>query len=510
MQNNFQLYDIFGANFSATTEAAETTKMLKKYLGFENNYEVARLAIGLSLGSDSYPEQITPGATLIIKGDTLFDKENLALWVGLIASNYVHFHPDESKVSLAMIQGAVKAHWHNGAKKLAHLWDSVGNDVHKFWEKLASIAALPDEVDIDPISPTKEVYASSGPIHLVLGKIIERNQEIKQFDHILNGAGYSPHVAIMGQAGSGKTRVMTSIIQQIRHQAQCPVILVDLGKGDLANNDSLIREIGAEIVTVPEMPIPLDMCYVSERVDNAHITAAENFRDAFSQVTSSKLGPNQRDNIMEALLPLFRTNTKITLREIKDTLDSYYEENNISKDSVISTVNNLCLRELFTPQYSPAEFFSKSWLITFANARSEAKAFSICLLLSALDMYMKSLDEAPLDQGGYRPLRLLFAIDEARDLLKMPHDGLGTNIRLHRSKGLSVILVSQSPDDYDGKRDDYLENIGLPVCLKTNASSTKVLKNMLKANVDFASLKPHTCYSVSLADNKPVTIKLEY
>lgn len=510
MDNKFQLYDIFGANFSATTEAAETTKMLKKYLGFENNYEVARLAIGLSLGSDSYPDHVTTGATLIIKGDTLFDKENLPLWVGLIASNYVHFHPGEKFVTLAMIQGAVKAHWHNGAKKLAHIWDTVGNDVHKFWEKLASIAALPEEVDGEIIRPAQEVSASSGPIHLVLGKIIERNQEIKPFDHILNGAGYSPHVAIMGQAGSGKTRVMTSIIQQIRNQAECPVILVDLGKGDLVNNETLIREIGAEIVAVPKMPIPLDMFHVNENVDNAHITATENFRDAFSQVTSSKLGPNQHSNIMEALLPLFRTNTKITMQEIKNTLDTYYEENNISKDSVISTINNLCLRKLFTPQYPPSKFFSKSWLITFANARSEAKSFSICLLLSALDMYMKSLDETQLDQDGFRPLRLLFAIDEARDLLKMPHDGLSTNIRLHRSKGLSVILVSQSPDDYDGKRDDYLENIGLPVCLKTNASSTKVLKNMLKSNVDFANLKPHTCYSVSLADNKPVMVKLEY
>ncbi len=57
------------------------------------------------------------------------------------------------------------------------------------------------------------------------------------------------------------------------------------------------------------------------------------------------------------------------------------------------------------------------------------------------------------------------------------------------------MLSSQSPDDYDGKVDDYLENIGLPICFTTNATSNQVLQNMFKG--DFG-------VSLKMQKNRPV------
>ncbi len=59
-------------------------------------------------------------------------------------------------------------------------------------------------------------------------------------------------------------------------------------------------------------------------------------------------------------------------------------------------------------------------------------------------------------------------------------------------------MASQSPDDYDGQSDDYMEQIGLPVCFKTNATSTAVLNNMFKAkrNLNFSALEPGVCLTV--------------
>lgn len=58
-------------------------------------------------------------------------------------------------------------------------------------------------------------------------------------------------------------------------------------------------------------------------------------------------------------------------------------------------------------------------------------------------------------------------LDESRTLLANRHPGLSNLLRLHRSKGLAVMLASQSPDDYDGTSDDYFEQIGLPICFRT-------------------------------------------
>lgn len=510
----FDMNELFTAHFSISTDAAETARKLKRDLGFESNYEVARLALGLSMGQDRYPVKQGTGSAGTIRGNILFGKDDYPLWIGLLLTNYLHYHPEEeNNISLSMLQSAVRAHWDNGIRIMYDLWEQCDEDENKFWDKLIrSHADLPDVVLHEEKSLSSSSSSSpAGAVRLVLGHVLRKNGETgDEFAHDVNGKGYAPHIAIMGQAGSGKTRVMTHILQQMKKQAQCPVILVDLGKGDLGRNDALIQSLGATVLSVPEQPIPLDMFHVADMADTNLTTAAmENFRDAFTQV-AGKLGPKQSDNIAEALLPLFRTQQRITFQKIKETVDTFYVDNGLSKDSVVSTVNSLTLRELFRPELSPDEFFRKSWVITFANARTEVKTFAVCLLLSALDFYLKRQPEAALDTDGYRSLHLVLAIDEARELLGMNHVGLANNIRLHRSKGLSVILVSQSPDDYDGKKDDYLENIGLPLCLKTNAASPRSLKNMFKGDVNFASLQPGTCYSVDARASRPVLLKLQF
>ena len=92
-------------------------------------------------------------------------------------------------------------------------------------------------------------------------------------------------------------------------------------------------------------------------------------------------------------------------------------------------------------------------------------------LTATADTFLKRTAEAPQDAAGHRAIRAVLAVDEARHLLASRHKALSDNIRLHRSKGLMVALASQSPDDYDGAGDDHLENIGLPICFKTNAAS---------------------------------------
>ena len=510
----FDMNELFTAHFSISTDAAETARKLKRDLGFESNYEVARLALGLSMGQDRYPVKQGTGSAGTIRGNILFGKDDYPLWIGLLLTNYLHYHPEEeNNISLSMLQSAVRAHWDNGIRIMYDLWEQCDEDENKFWDKLIrSHADLPDVVLHEEKSLSSSSSSSpAGAVRLVLGHVLRKNGETgDEFAHDVNGKGYAPHIAIMGQAGSGKTRVMTHILQQMKKQAQCPVILVDLGKGDLGRNNALIQSLDATVLSVPEQPIPLDMFHVADMADTNLTTAAmENFRDAFTQV-AGKLGPKQSDNIAEALLPLFRTQQRITFQKIKETVDTFYVDNGLSKDSVVSTVNSLTLRELIRPELSPDEFFRKSWVITFANARTEVKTFAVCLLLSALDFYLKRQPEAALDADGYRSLHLVLAIDEARELLGMNHVGLANNIRLHRSKGLSVILVSQSPDDYDGKKDDYLENIGLPLCLKTNAASPRSLKNMFKGDINFASLQPGTCYSVDARASRPVLLKLQF
>lgn len=505
--SDLSLEAVLLANFQTSADADKRTEVLKSNLGLSARYRVARLALGRSLSEPTFPTQNIDAQGKTIKGELLFGMDELPLWVGLLFTHTRTINP-RAELNLSTLQNVVKRHWHRGMELLMEDWKAADEDYYRFMEILVKRRAnLPDTVAASDISgKSGETWitevAEPKPVYIDLGTEGD-TQEMYRWK--ANGVGYSPHVAIMGQAGSGKTRVMLESLKQIRRQTNAPIVLLDLGKGDLANDAALAQALDARVLRVPDEPIPLDMFHGSSTSDTHASDQVMGFRDSFSKVMQSKAGAKQLDAIREALKPLFANNDHITLDDIKETLKYYYDANGIKTDSVISTINDLTERKIFIPEFSPSRFFSQSWIITFAHAHETTKNLAAYLLLDALNTYMKRLDEAPKDGEGHRAIRMVLAIDEARHILGSKHLALSDNIRLHRAKGLMVMLASQSPDDYDGAGDDYLENIGLPVCFKTNATSGQVLQNMFRGKVSFASLPIGVC--LTLKDNKSIKVK---
>lgn len=506
--SDISLETVLVSNFQTSAEADKITEMLKGQLGLSVRYRVARLAIGRSLGETSFPTQSVDAQGKTIKGDLLFGLDEYPLWVGLLITN-IKKHVQKPDLTVATLQNVVRRHWHRGIMLLQEDWKEAEEDPRKFWEILIHRRAmLPDTVSKlgkfgekphDSIGFT----GIAQPVYVDLGKSVDPPYE--SYKRLVNGVGTSPHMAIMGQSGSGKTRIMKEVLKQINAQTSAPVILLDLGKGDLANDTALIDALGAKILRVPEDGIPLDMFYASNQSDEVATDTVMGFRDSFSSVVQGKLGPKQLDTLREALKPLFMSQEKITLEHVRAQLDQHYQDNDLKVDSVMSTINDLTQYTIFRPDFSPQQFFSQSWIITFAHAHDTIKNLAVFLLMDALNTYMKRSPEAPQDSEGHRAIRLILAVDEARHLLASKHDALSDNIRLHRSKGLVVTLASQSPDDYDGKSDDYLENIGLPICFNTNAVATKVLQNMFRGKANFATL-PSGVF-MTLKDLKQVKVK---
>jgi hypothetical protein len=247
------------------------------------------------------------------------------------------------------------------------------------------------------------------------------------------------------------------------------------------------------------------MFYGSDESEAAASDAIMGFRDSFMKVMQSKAGAVQQETIKDALRPLFQQLPQISLGDISKTLRDFYQDRGLKTDSVISTISDLTERTIFQPDMPPAQFFAQSWIITFAGAHDTQKNLAAYLLLDALNTFLKRTPEAPQDDTGHRAIRAVLAVDEARHLLASRHKALSDNIRLHRSKGLMVALASQSPDDYDGAGDDHLENIGLPICFKTNAASNQVLQNMFRGKVSFASLQ--TGVFMTVKDARPAKVK---
>lgn len=506
--NAITLEQVLLAGFQTSAEADRRTEQLRSNLGLSAKNRIARLAIGRSLSESSYPTGNLDGAGKPIKGDVLFGLNELPLWVGLLFTHLKKTDP-RAELTLPTLQDLVKRHWNRGVSLLMEDWAEAGEDYNRFVDVLVRRRAnLPETGGVSPVAVTSgdDVWEAAGrdpqPVLVDLGREVDTNEP---FRWTVNGVGYSPHVAVMGQAGSGKTRTMLEMLVQVRKQSGAPIILMDLGKGDLANQHGFIDAIGARVLRVPEEPIPLDMFHGSDDSDLTASDAIMGFRDSFAKVMQSKAGAVQLETMKDALRPLFTRRKNISLEDIGLALRDFYDDRKLKTDSVISTISDLTERTIFQPEMSPAQFFSQSWIITFANAHDTQKNLAAYLLLDALNTFLKRAPEAPQDAQGHRAIRAVLAVDEARHLLASRHKALSDNIRLHRSKGLMVALASQSPDDYDGAGDDYLENIGLPVCFKTNAASNQVLQNMFRGKVSFAALP--TGVFMTVKDSKPIKVK---
>jgi hypothetical protein len=489
------------AGFTTSKEAKTRGTELFQHLGFSAHHQLARLAIGRSLGESDWPAPAPDAQGFNIKGNLLFgdEKEGGLLWIALLVENIHRHQPAGKGITLEALQSAVRDHWHRGVGLLHEDWETAPNGYSDFVETLITRrAVLPDEGGslegkTGDLADAQPMIAK--PLWLDLGTNKDANAPARW---LLNGQGYSPNVAIMGQAGSGKTRMMLKLLAQLRELTGVPVLLIDAGKDELAERADLARELGAEVIRVPASPVPLDMFHGSTQSDEDALVTTEAFRESLNKALQSGLTDNQKTRVLEAVKPLFRQREKVLLPDIRTAIDAAYEAGGTKPDRVNSIMTELCQRTLFMPDMSPQEFFSRSWILTFGNASEESRRLVLFLLFDALHRYLRGLAEAPVDDGHHRAVRLALAIDEARPLLAARHDGLSNLVRLHRSKGLTVFMASQSPDDYEGQSDDYMEQIGLPVCFKTNATSTAVLNNMFKARrgLNFATLEPGVCLTV--------------
>lgn len=474
------------AGFKTTLRADELNTKLMGLLGLKSRYEPARLAIARSLAVKTPPPEADADEEdgKIINGQNLF-ADDLAVWVALVVEHAQHDNP-----TVRDVQELVKRHWVRGIDLLMSEWEQCEGDFDRFVLQLAGRGGVREggKARAQRHGADGEFIPRAAPVLLALGDPgidVSTQQPVRW---LMNGRGNSPHVAVMGTLGTGKTRLAVNMIRQAHQQSGCPVILFDMAKGDLAADEELAREIGAEVLSAPRSPVPLDVLHVADRNPTEVTNAAMRFRESFQLVTQSRPGGAQLDSLREAAQRALTGSAVVRIKDVRDKLREVYSEKKRKDDTVTSTFNDLTAWELFDPKFKPSEFFTKSWIINVAEATETAQRLIVFLVLDALYAYCRALPDSDLDEQGHRALRLVVGIDEARKVLGYGHPSLISLIRESRSKGMTMFLISQSPDDYDSEDENFLENIGLGMSFRTNAMRPSALRAVLGENVDLGGL----------------------
>lgn len=492
MGGPLKLTDINNAGFSTSLEAHDLSEEFKKRLGFSSRNYAARLAIARSL-SLSEPPPSPDGSELgkTIRGNILFGTEDVPVWVALILE-----HEQLNDATVSDIQDRVRRHWHRGALLLERDWEQAGRNYDRFLVHLAAQAGITGEgyqgKRRAPTTGAERFVPKAVPVSVTLGEVSRDLSSKETISWTLNGPGRSPHVAVMGTLGTGKTRTAMSMVKQVHRQSGCPIIVFDMGKGDLAADTELATELGAEVIDITRMAVPLDVLHVPPDDPKGVVNVAMRFRESFARVPSNRLGGAQVDALREAAQRALDSVRPTRIVDVRDRLREVYAEKRRKDDVATSTFNDLTQWNLFEPRFSPEEFFSRSWIIDVHAAPETAQRLVVFLVLDALYTFLTLQKDTEVDAQGHRAMRCVLAIDEARKVLGYEQASLVGLFRESRSKGGSVFLMSQSPDDFDGEKEDFLENIGLGACFRTNARS-KGLQALLGQQVDLAGLPDGVC-----------------
>ncbi len=508
---SISLVEAAGANFRTDEQSDALNTTFMGRLGMRKRYLPARLAISRSLALSSAPEPLVDGYDpgKVIKGDTLFGTGTaLSVWLSLIVERSA-----ETDVDTRTLVAMVGAHWKRGLHLLDKEWEQAEGDVAQFVRRLVEVAELPasGEGPFRTAGSASEKTFSSGQIDVPIGEIAEEVGKKERVIWSLNGKGGSPHSAIMGGVGTGKTRTAVAMLAAIREKAQIPLLAFDF-KGDLGTDDAgggyhIDELFDAETLEPPRTPIPLDALSLTSKSEIDVAEAASRFRESFSHLKGSRLGDRQRTALHGAASLALAAENPCELSHIRDELIGIYDANEMKHDGAVSTMIELCRFPLFEPRFDPASFFQKSWLIRLPpNVAEDSRTIVVNLVLDALDQYLNGLIDADIGIDGSRGLRIMCLVDEAHRILGTRLPSLSNMIRMSRSKGGAIMLISQSPDDFSGEDDEFLSEMGLVVAFSTNAPPRNAAR-ILGKGADLGALTMGQCFAKRRGDRPAKKIK---
>jgi DNA sulfur modification protein DndE len=159
-------------------------------------------------------------------------------------------------------------------------------------------------------------------------------------------------------------------------------------------------------------------------------------------------------------------------------------------DSLTSVFRPLTEHNLFATRDMPVWDSLVNRTVVFDIHELPAlKDLCVFFVLNELYRQLMLLPDSRVDENSRaREMRTVIVIDEAHHFLKSKKRVkiLEDLIREIRSKGASVILLSQSPDDYDHADFNFLELLEFVFVLGCNPSSYKFLQQVFGVSAEYA------------------------
>lgn len=307
--------------------------------------------------------------------------------------------------------------------------------------------------------------------------VVIKINDLREFDN--------RNIAIAGMAGSGKTQLMKDILYQISKNTsnELKFIFFDYkGEGNPEQLKPFLDSTKCEFVDIvndggiefnPFLSINLD-----ERQRPFSIRA---FVDTISTFVP-RMGVSQENILITLINDLLdsKNGGYPTILELFEELENYYEENNIRQDTLYSIIRDLSTN-IFNCNPNNPNILDKSLYLNLPPALSDTlRQLVVFLLLRYFNSYFSSTNDCEPKDHIF-PLRYVIVIDEAHIYLKNKNarKALEELLRLLRSKGVIIVMLSQGVEDYKTKDFDFASQVKLPICLNVQNKDYKAISNFV-------------------------------
>ena len=293
------------------------------------------------------------------------------------------------------------------------------------------------------------------------------------------------NIAIAGMAGSGKTQLIKDILYQISKKTDNSLkfIFFDYkGEGNPEQLKPFLNNTNCEFIDiVNDSGIdfnPFSSISFDERQRPFSISA---FVDTIATFVPS-VGVAQKNILKNIITDLFdeKGNSYPTIDELFERLDEYYLETKRKPDTLYAGIQDLTTN-IFNCEKTEVDILNKSLYLNLPPALSDTlRQLVVFLLLRYFNTYFSSTNDCKPNDYIF-PLRYVIIIDEAHIYLKNKNarKALEELLRLLRSKGVIIVMLSQGVEDYRTKDFDFASQVKLPICLNIQNKDYKMITSFL-------------------------------
>jgi DNA sulfur modification protein DndE len=443
---------------------------------------IARIALTYSLSSD---RRFMPNEFSVYdskgkeyKDQTLFDVRYRSYYVALVCQAYGIHKLDDN------IPKYVKLHLDHGLETIGDLFTK--NPEYTFFDFLTDhlergISALDlSEVSLDFVTNRNQglqLPYFTGPINLEIGKAVGSGEPISI---VLNDTSKfsNAHIAVAGKSGTGKTQFALSLLQQITKETNDKVhfIYLDfkgLKEDDLPYYQRFFDTTKAEFIDVPDVAFPLNpLSFIDLINEKDRIMGISKFVDIIEKYAN--LGKRQSQALHEATRAAFAEKGGLhpSLMDIFLKLNEEERE----PDSLFEILDRLTELEVFAEKVkAKSSFLNRNHYFSLSgDLPASVRITSLFLVINYIYNVFMNMENAPVE-NNLQAMRYVLLIDEAHVLFKEKKalDLLEKILREIRSKGVSVVMLSQGIAEFNQKDFDFSSMCELAFLLDVKDKANK-------------------------------------